>query len=487
MLLSLLVLSAILAISFSISAILFVEIRSSSDILKGETAFYAASAVTEEALFKIKRQVPKCEGAVYTNCFNGYPTKLGQVELGQPGPVETSTSTPIFNDIIPTSNNNFLSAARFALFNPNNVSGGSGYGKIKITYLDSNSNDPLVVYMCEYDPSYSGDYASPGPACSDPSAENSYWYPNGNVLNNKVINPGSGALEITLDPSKQQELVLFNGSNAPSGPIYVQIESYADQAGTLAKGIPLVGETSVDVTAKTSGLTRKVRVNIPVAASGYSGVNYSMEYDGVNDGVLVPANAALNMNRFTLEAWVYPRSTDSNYQTLIVKNASDGSNRNFALFFLTNSTRIQFSFRTNCNLSYQFYDSPTSLPLNQWTHVAATYDGAALKLYLNGVLDGQVASNQTPCLTSQPVYIGGYVNWSPIDGFMDEVRIWNYARTQSDIDSNRFIHLTGSESGLVGYYRFDSGSGTTAVDSSATNNNGSLMSTPVWSGNIPYY
>src|SRR5262249_46052651 len=70
-------------------------------------------------------------------------------------------------------------------------------------------------------------------------------------------------------------------------------------------------------------------------------------------------------------------------------------------------------------------------------------------------------------------------------GDIDEVRIWNFALTQNDILQNMNSLLTGSEAGLVGYWRFDEGNGTTTADRSGHGATGTLTSTnpsqlPVW-------
>jgi hypothetical protein len=57
---------------------------------------------------------------------------------------------------------------------------------------------------------------------------------------------------------------------------------------------------------------------------------------------------------------------------------------------------------------------------------------------------------------------------------MDEVRVWNVARTAAQIQGTMRMRLVGNEAGLVGYWRFDDGTGTTARDNTASANNGSL-------------
>jgi len=70
------------------------------------------------------------------------------------------------------------------------------------------------------------------------------------------------------------------------------------------------------------------------------------------------------------------------------------------------------------------------------------------------------------------------------NGTIDEIRIWNVARTEEGIRANMCKKLTGSESGLIGYWRLDEGSGTTANDATSNDNHGTLINSPswVWSG-----
>ena len=68
LLLAILVLSSILAISFSLATITFIEVRSSSDLLKSESSLFGASAIAEQAIYGVKRQVSVCP-TNYPNCI----------------------------------------------------------------------------------------------------------------------------------------------------------------------------------------------------------------------------------------------------------------------------------------------------------------------------------------------------------------------------------------------------------------------------------
>jgi hypothetical protein len=105
-----------------------------------------------------------------------------------------------------------------------------------------------------------------------------------------------------------------------------------------------------------------------------------------------------------------------------------------------------------------------------WHHVAAVYDGQHKHLYINGELDASVAVSGSPALNTEPVWIGANSERLGRDfrGFMDEVRIWNHARTPGQIRDNLARTLTGFEAGLLTYYRFDESGGDTVLNG-ATN------------------
>ena len=95
---------------------------------------------------------------------------------------------------------------------------------------------------------------------------------------------------------------------------------------------------------------------------------------------------------------------------------------------------------------------------NVWHHAALTYDGANLKLYLDGALDNSVAASGVPDYTSiQRAALGSALNSSRAPagffaGIIDEARIWNYARTQTQIQSamNTEITFGGRLAGALG-------------------------------------
>jgi hypothetical protein len=138
--------------------------------------------------------------------------------------------------------------------------------------------------------------------------------------------------------------------------------------------------------------------------------------------------------------------------------------------------------------------SPTgAMALNTWYHVAGIYDGDTLRAFINGI---QVAA--TPFTgsivppTAYPITIGRLSDQAQTPsrywfGNIDEVRIWNRALSKSEILANKNSHLDTSvvQTGLVGYYRFNEGTGTNINDLSGSGNNGSISSA-VFSSLVPF-
>jgi hypothetical protein len=99
-----------------------------------------------------------------------------------------------------------------------------------------------------------------------------------------------------------------------------------------------------------------------------------------------------------------------------------------------------------------------------WHHVAGTYDGSRFILYVDGneaanVLQERIDRDEQ----HYDLNIGNHPFLArPFDGDIDEVRIWNIARTREQIQNDMHWELSGSEPGLVAYYKFNEGSGQSA-------------------------
>jgi len=123
--------------------------------------------------------------------------------------------------------------------------------------------------------------------------------------------------------------------------------------------------------------------------------------------------------------------------------------------------------------------SSTVVTTGRWVHVAATRRKSTgeIQVLVNGALETAMTTAQTASLTAQATLAVGA---NTIDalyflGTIDEVRLWNVVRSQVDIASHMNARLTGTEQGLVGYYRLDEDDGPTAIDTSAGQRNAILV------------
>ena len=278
MLLAILVLSAILAISFSLTTILLLEVRASGDLIRSEQAIYAATGISEQALFNLKRHDSvTCPNGCYSGLFPNNVKLSG-------APVVNTTSPPILVDTI-QSGTTFNNAKIYEFCDVTAGNGNCGYGKVTVTDLSSDVSSPLVVYLCEFDSTYtmisSDTFHYNSQPCTDmqDTSSSTYWITGSNnsvtgnsfngvtYYNGTFLSPG-GVTTLTwnnLDsnPSshKQQKLILFNPGS--TGDILVSIQTYGAGPNYTPLGLPYVGMSSVTVGINNGNVNRKVQILVP--------------------------------------------------------------------------------------------------------------------------------------------------------------------------------------------------------------------------------
>ena len=208
------------------------------------------------------------------------------------------------------------------------------------------------------------------------------------------------------------------------------------------------------------------------------GWGQALAFDGTDDHVDLGTSAPTLGPRFTEEAWIYPQISDtSKYYGFIghEPNPGDAVSRSPCMYVF-GQTRLHAGFGTP-NGQWAYHDTTNVLRPYAWNHVAATYDGAFYHVYVNG--QQVLKEPETRIPTNSPVRYIGRIRDSFFPGLMDEVRIWNVARSQAEIQACMAQPLDGTESGLVAYYRFDEGSGATARDATISHRDGTI-SGPSW-------
>ncbi|WP_327373067.1 LamG domain-containing protein [Streptomyces sp. NBC_01216] len=120
-----------------------------------------------------------------------------------------------------------------------------------------------------------------------------------------------------------------------------------------------------------------------------------------------------------------------------------------------------------------------------YSHIAGTFDGKTARVYVNGRLSGSgdmpfVDDAGSVALIGKKVHQGRTIGY--FKGDVDEVRIWNRARSAAELTEDMNYRLIGNEPGLVAYYRFDEGTGTTAYDQTDNALHGTLSADAQWTG-----
>ena len=210
-----------------------------------------------------------------------------------------------------------------------------------------------------------------------------------------------------------------------------------------------------------------------------SGPLNAVSCDGVNSNyVSVAANTWFNGD-YTIEGWVYVRSYNNWSRLIDFGNGSNSGEVYFALSFGTGGQPVMGVLNAGGENTLL---SPISVPTNQWVHLACTLSNTTGTIYINGVAvtNGSLSVPVNVVRTSNFIGRSEFINDAYANAVFDEVRIWNVAKTQSQIQANLHRSLVGNETNLVGYWRFDEGSGTTVADAAGLGHPGTLMNGPVW-------
>ncbi len=207
--------------------------------------------------------------------------------------------------------------------------------------------------------------------------------------------------------------------------------------------------------------------------AAYSQDNYALSFDGVDDVAGLPPNFISTPTAITMEAWVKYSSNQPLMMVLSVEVYAFYLNRfeagTFTPFF-DGSTNNGNDFGYGANLND-----------NQWHHLAAVHAQGTTKIFVDGALVGSIneslydinSLNRTSAIGAQ--FDGSEFHF---EGIVDEVRVWNLARTAGEIQADMHRSLVGNETGLIGYWRCDEGEGQILHDASPLGTHGQLGFSP---------
>ena len=299
----------------------------------------------------------------------------------------TTNSTPVFN----TVNNQSVLAGSLCSFT------------VSATDADG---DPIT---------YSASNLPPG-AAFNASTKTFTWTP-------LLAQAGTYTVTFSASDGKLTTLKTVNIS------VYAQD---ADANDTLVLNMTLNDTPSDGVSDSSHSKNDGIASGMPTLVTGKFNKGYS--FDGLADYVTIPDSPSLDCNYITLAAWVDPNAYVARQRVISKEIGSGAPSTVYALRFSeSDPTKLEFWFTVG-NVEYTV-TSKTSIPLNKWTHVAATYDRSTAVLYVNGNADtteldipGEIIIN------ANPVYIGGS-QFAPdfFHGILDEVLIYNDALSATEV------------------------------------------------------
>ncbi|RZK61150.1 MAG: hypothetical protein EOO59_05765, partial [Hymenobacter sp.] len=202
--------------------------------------------------------------------------------------------------------------------------------------------------------------------------------------------------------------------------------------------------------------------------------NLALKFDGTSSYVTTTLDAQPSaLPTTTWEAWVYP--TRTNYGTRQTLFSVDDGAYDRGVDIEANTTSFCVFTGTGTWL-------PVAVDLNVWQHIAVVYTPTGISFYKNGVeyvynTNGGFSLNAT----NNRFQIGHNPGFNePFQGQLDEVRVWNYQRSQSQIQAGMTAPPAGSTSGLVAAWRFNEGSGTTVASETGSAYPGTFAGSPAF-------
>tara|TARA_R110001592_G_scaffold230364_1_gene487193 strand:+ start:5005 stop:7788 length:2784 start_codon:yes stop_codon:yes gene_type:complete len=389
--------------------------------------------------------------------------------------------------------------------------GGSSYyssGQSKPTFVDIDDDGDLDLMAGDNDGDFnfyrqctpSTSTISPTAVCSYTSPTGQYYTSSGiftSVLTNSTGCDSIITINLTIEPVSDQTVSSLNPficgtegtaiidlGSSQNGVNYYLRNNTND---SIIDG-PFVGNGSA-ISFTTDTISAPTTYNVygdrPTNTTGifFDGMNVSnQKVDCGNAG-----SVQLSGNQITLEAWIYPTAWKSVNQGHIINKENNGPGTDYGYMIRCgDGGKINFNLG-NGNWN-ELTTTTTPLALNTWQHVAATYDGAVMKIYVDGNL---IETKNDPSInfssSLQNLTIGSWAGGtgSVFPGNIDEVRVWSVAKTQGELQADMSNCLSGTETGLAAYYQFEDGAGSsTLTDLSPNGNDGTLQNmdpNTVWS------
>jgi LruC domain-containing protein len=265
--------------------------------------------------------------------------------------------------------------------------------------------------------------------------------------------------------------IFHKGNNTGMSPFYnidVHIPDYVSSVSINYVVVPITGNTiTLDFGDYKSTET----------------TDYYLNFDGSNDYVNIDETSLVNDFPFTMCAWIKTSGfSDPNEDMVIMNIAQDNKDNKYYGIFIGSGENGKACILARKGSQYEKAGT-TVLTDSNWHFVVGVFAGKKdRKLYVDGVLEASDTRNKPFEHNADATVFGRWGDSTPksyFNGDINDVQLWDIALTQAQITSYYNNSPTGNENELVGFWKFDTGSGTTVYDETNEDNDGTIYG-PSW-------
>jgi hypothetical protein len=205
----------------------------------------------------------------------------------------------------------------------------------------------------------------------------------------------------------------------------------------------------------------------------YAGGGYALEVGGGRTVTINDDKDVLRLGSYTYEFWMKDlEGPTGSWRNVFYKGSTNSSwGRGPLLALRPSEPGLHFDHSTGTGQST--VNTYEGIPVNEWIHVAIVLTALnGEQIIYQGGVQAAVRSGVNLTDATQPSVLQMGIGAKVV---LDDFRVWNYARTKEEIQKDMNQELRGTEEGLVGYWKFNEGEGTTAYDSSPNQNHGTIV------------
>lgn len=302
-----------------------------------------------------------------------------------------------------------------------------------------------------------------------------FWSSNTDILVRKSFTLPAGAKNLTVGIAIDDDVQVFlNGVDISGG---MQFHSGCASNDSFIFAAPdsllLAGSNVLAVRGRDDGFQTYLDTQVT-----YSEPGSALQFNGRNQQVRVADAPALRLQtNLTLEAFAKPLAVPD-------RAGIAGKGSSYKLEVDPAAGGFSFLCMIDINGTWRMVNSAT-FALGRWYHAACTYDGATLRVFVDGQLSGSKAVTGKVFQTTAPFRIGtGEASGDFFNGLIDEVRLSNVVRYTAAFACPTAPFAPDAQT--LALWHLDENMGATAADSSGNGRTGTLVNAPAWVTDTPF-